>query len=176
MSSTGSNHDSHGRSGSGRKTSSSSTGRGLCTFWLGARHFGLDVSLVGEVVTLDTIASVPASPPAVRGLFNLRGTPVALLDLSVVLDLEAAKSEGSTTALVLRNDELLLGLVIDRMEAVTASDRGTFVERGAEDHPAVSGFLELAALDGEKKEVVTVLEPAVLLERLEATRLSRVED
>ena len=154
----------------------------LCTFFLGARHFGLDVSLVGEVVTLERISPVPASPAAVRGIFNLRGTPVALLDLSVVLDLEAAKGEGAaTTALVLRvdstrslaNDELLLGLVIDRMEAVSGADRGAFVERGAEDHPAVRGFLELG---GEKKEVVTVLEPAVLLERLEATRLSRVED
>jgi purine-binding chemotaxis protein CheW len=132
---------------------------------------------VGEVVTLDKIAPVPASPPAVRGLFNLRGTPVALLDLSVVLDLEAAKGDGSaTTALVLRNEELLLGLVIDRMEAVTGAERGAFVERGDEDHPAVRGFLELAGVDGEKKEVVTVLEPAVLLERLEATRLSRVEE
>jgi chemotaxis signal transduction protein len=122
----------------------------------------------------------------VRGIFNLRGMPVALLDLSVVLDLEAAKAGGAaTTALVLRvdatrslaNDELLLGLVIDRMEAVAGADRGAFVERGAEDHPAVRGFLELHGdKHGEKKEVVTVLEPAVLLERLEATRLSRVED
>jgi purine-binding chemotaxis protein CheW len=168
-SSTGSHHDSASR---GR--SDDRLGRGLCTFWLGARHFGLDVSLVGEVVTLDKIAPVPASPPAVRGLFNLRGSPVALLDLSVVLDLETAKSEGGATiALVVRHDELLLGLVIDRMEAVTAIDRGAFVERGVEDHPAVRGFLELG---GQKKDVVTVLEPAVLLERLEATRMSRVEE
>ena len=168
MSSTGSHRDSRARSSDDRR------GRGLCTFWLGARHFGLDVSLVGEVVTLDKIAPVPASPAAVRGLFNLRGMPVALLDLAVVLDLEAAKSgDGATTALVVRDEDLLLGLVIDRMEAVTGADRGTFIERGAEDHPAVRGFLEL---DGEKKEVVTVLEPAVLIERLEATRLSRVED
>ena len=150
-------------------------GRGLCTFWLGDRHFGLDVTLAAEVVTVERVAPVPMAPAAVRGLFNLRGTPVALLELGTVLGLEdvARRDARALTALVVRDGDLLVGFVIDRMEAVVAESRGTFTEAGTDDHAAVRGFLEL---DGAAGRVVTVLEPAVLLERLEAVRFVKDEE
>ena len=142
--------------------------RGVCTFWLGDRHFGLDVALVGEVVTVDAIAKVPMSPDPLRGLFNLRGSPVALLDLGPVLGLPDATptSSGAVTALVVRDDEMVVGFVIDRMEAVVPAGRGVLTEPTADDHPAVRGFLELPGV----AHAVTVLHPTVLLERLEAVR------
>src|SRR4051812_28257222 len=149
----------------------------LCTFVLAsgarARQFGLDVSLVGEVVTVEDVASVPRSPTAVRGIFNLRGTPVALLDFSAVMGLDEIVRDdtGSRIALVVRTEELLVGLEIGRMESVVARGRGRFSEPSTRDHPAVRGFLELD--DDADKRVVTVLEPAVLLERLEAVRFVR---
>jgi purine-binding chemotaxis protein CheW len=150
-------------------------GRGLCTFWLGERHFGLDVALAAEVVTVDRVAPVPMAPPSVRGLFNLRGTPVALLELGMVLGLEdvARHDARAVTALVVRDGDLLVAFVIDRMEAVVSESRGTFTEAGTDDHAAVRGFLEL---DGAAGRVVTVLEPAVLLERLEAVRFVKDEE
>ena len=69
--------------------------------------------------------------------------------------------------LVIRSGDLLVGFTVDAMEAVVAFDRGTFTEPGTHDHHAVKGFLEI---DGGAGGVVTVLEPAVLLERLEAVR------
>jgi chemotaxis signal transduction protein len=150
-------------------------GRGLCTFWLGERHFGLDVALASEVVTIDQVAPVPMAPAAVRGLFNLRGTPVALLELGAVLGLEdvARRDAKTITALVVKDGELLVGFVIDRMEAVVSEARGAFTEAGTDDHAAVRGFLEQGGAGGR---VVTVLEPAVLLERLEAVRFVKDEE
>jgi len=141
-----------------------------CTFVLGHRQFGLDVSLAAEVVTATDVVTVPRSPAAVRGIFNLRGTPIALLDLRSVLALEESGQvsfAGSAVALVVRTEELLVGLEIDRMESVIPAGRGRFSEPETRDHPAVRGFLEL------DDQVVTVLEPAVLLERLEAMRFVR---
>jgi purine-binding chemotaxis protein CheW len=152
-----------------------SPARGLCTFWLNDRYFGLDVSLVGEVVAVDAVIPVALAPPSVRGLFNLRGTPVALLELATVLGLTEAQRTSARTqsALVLRHEELTVAVVIDAMDAVVASERGTFAEPGARDHPAVKGFLEL---EGAAARVVTVLDPAVLLERLEAVRFASAAD
>ncbi len=133
------------------------------------------MALAAEVVVVERIAPVPMAPGSVRGLFNLRGTPVALMDLAMVLGLgdEAKRDARAVTALVVRDGDLLVGFVIDRMEAVVSETQGAFTEAGTDDHAAVRGFLELGGAAGR---VVTVLEPAVLLERLEAVRFVKNEE
>jgi purine-binding chemotaxis protein CheW len=118
---------------SSRNTSkSSSTTRevsvvrtGLCLFWLGGRLFGIDVSLVGEVVTVEQVLPVPMAPTGVRGLFNLRGSPIVLLDCAEVLRVEEkAQNAATITALVIRTESLSAGLLVDRMEVVLGADQG----------------------------------------------------
>ncbi len=150
----------------------SSSHGGVCTFFLGEKQYGLDVSLVGEVVSITDVAPIPMSPTSVRGIFSLRGTPVALLDFGDVLALEGGRIREAKTALVVRRDDLLVGFVIDRMEAVVPDGRGVFTDASAEDHAAVRGFLEL----DDARGVVTVIDPRTLLERIEATRFLKTED
>jgi len=144
----------------------------LCAFWLGEQCYGLETALVGEVMTVDALAPVPMAPAPVRGLFNLRGTPVALLDLSRVLELpelmpvEEPRPGKPLVALVLRTERLLVGLLIRRMEMVITRGRGSFSPPGvsAAEHPIVAGFLELSERGGL---TVTVLDPDALLARLD---------
>ena len=144
----------------------------LCAFWLGEQCYGLETALVGEVMTVDAIAPVPMAPAPVRGLFNLRGTPVALVDLSRVLELpDAAPIEDPRpgrplVAMVVRTEALLVGLLIRRMEMVITRGRGVFSppEPSAAEHPVVAGFLEVSDHGGL---TVTVLDPTALLERLD---------
>src|ERR1700722_10613998 len=106
-----------GADGSGAVTAARE--RGLCTFWLSDRQFGLDVGLVGEIVTVENALPVPLAPAAVRGVFNLRGTPIALLDIGQVLGLDLGKEdELRKTALVVRNEGVVVAFLIDRMETV----------------------------------------------------------
>jgi chemotaxis signal transduction protein len=141
----------------------------LCTFWLGDRCLGLDVSLVGEVVTLAGTTPVPAAQTAVRGIFNLRGAPVVVLDLAAVLDLQHEHRPGSQpVGLLLRSGDIIAAGQIDRMDSVVPPGRGDFVDRepGTE-HQAVLGFLDDRDSGGR---VITVIDPAVLVQRLKALR------
>jgi chemotaxis signal transduction protein len=153
--------------------SSSQTGRGgltnpLCAFWLGGRCLGLDVSLVGEVVALAGTTPVPRANPAVRGIFNLRGAPVVVLDLARVLDLGDGGSAAHGVGLLLRTNEIVAAGEIERVEAVIPAGRGEFVDRDAAgDHPAVRGFLDDRAHGGH---VVTVVDAEALVQRLKALR------
>jgi chemotaxis signal transduction protein len=122
----------------------------VCAFWLGAECFGLDVSLVGEVVNVDAVLPVPLAPAPLLGLFNLRGTAVALVDLAQVLALGGAplprpEPNGPRCALVLRTGELVAAAWIDRMEAVISPDRATFAHPSEGDGPVVKGFVEVVA-------------------------------
>lgn len=166
-----------GSAGTGRSGSGSGSGAyaeeglntSLCAFWLGSKCFALDTKLVGEVVTVEAVTPVPKSHAAVLGLFNLRGTPVALVDLSAVLELsEAAAAKEVRTALVLKSGGLMAAALIDRMEAVIPVGRGRFSPReGGEEDPVVQGFLEVSLRGGI---VLTVFDAAKLLERIEALK------
>jgi len=141
---------------------------GLCAFWLAGRCLGLDVALVGEVVAIQGATPVPLAHDAVRGIFNLRGAPVVVLELARILDLGDGDDHGGKVGLVLRARDIVAAAQIDRLEAVIPAGRGVFVPRDAAgDHPAVLGFLDDRDATGR---VVTVLDPVVLIERLEALR------
>jgi len=143
-----------------------------CAFWLGAHCYGLDIAVVGEVVEVDALAPVPLAPAPVRGLFNLRGTPVALVDPTKLLGLpeppmnDEPRPGRPLTALVLRAEGVLMALQIRRMEMVVTRGKGIFsaAEDSDAEHPVVAGFLEL----GERGALtVTVLEVQAILAHIE---------
>jgi chemotaxis signal transduction protein len=140
---------------------------GVCVFHIGAERYGLDVALVGEVVAVDHVIAVPGAPAGVLGLFNLRGTPVALLDLSRVLGLgdgPSAPLGAEPTALVLVGPAGILAAArVDRVGAVIPPDRARPMPHDrAADHAAVEMLLET-----EAHGVVTVLDGAALYAALE---------
>jgi chemotaxis signal transduction protein len=143
----------------------------LCTFWLGERCFALDTRLVGEVVTIEDKIPVPLAPPAVRGIFNLRGEPVPLVSLAQVLGINESKvgAGKDTTAIVLRSGDFVVGLIADRMEAVIPEGRGRLTPpAGTEDDRAILGFLELD--EGKLATVISVLDPSFVLAQLTELR------
>jgi len=165
-------------------TGSSSTGRGaegvslgartagfratLCAFWIGPRCYAVDIGLVGEVVGVDRFLDVPLAPPGILGLFSLRGIPVALLDLTVVLELAdrvSGRDGTPVSALVLsRPSGVIAAIVVDRVEGVVPEGRGVYTPREwAHEHPAVQGFVEV---EFRRPVVVTVLDPIELTSRL----------
>jgi chemotaxis signal transduction protein len=144
--------------------------RGLCAFWLQNRCFALDVELVREVVNVDAVVAVPLSPPALVGLFNLRGTPVALVDLAQVLELGDRPVPAEPTrdrtllAIVLGSGDLVAAAIIDKMEAVLPPGRENLLRSEGGDAGVTKGFIEARHRPGL---VVTVLDPNAVVERLE---------
>lgn len=125
-----------------------------------------------EIVEVDALAAVPMAPVPVRGLFNLRGTPIALVDPTKLLNLpeppmnDEPRPGRPLNALVLRTETVLVGLLIRRMEMVLTSGKGVFTASEATDaeHPVVVGFLELA----ERGELtVTVLAAEAILDHVD---------
>jgi purine-binding chemotaxis protein CheW len=149
------------------------TDHGLCAFWLGGRCFGLDIRWVGEVVALESITRVPNARAAIRGLFNLRGEPVVVLDIAEILELgprDSSPASGPTTdkiGLVLRMGDLTAAAQVERVESIIPPGRGELSPRGDGEHRAVIGLLDDRASGGR---IVTVLDSELLIERLHALR------
>jgi len=150
-----------------RSTGTPAHDSGLCAFWLAGRCFGLDVRWVGEVVALDAMTRVPNARPAIRGLFNLRGEPVVVLDLSEILELGDRDRPSGKVGLVLRMSGLTAVVQVERVESILPPGRGELAARGDGEHRAVVGILDDRAAGGR---IVTVLDSELLFERLQALR------
>ncbi len=74
------------------------------TFRMGDRLFGLDILVVREINRILDITSVPHAEAHIRGLINLRGQIVTILDLGVKLGLEPRIVGDETHNIILKSD------------------------------------------------------------------------
>ena len=88
------------------------------TFHVGKYLFGVDVSLVQEIVRLQTITPVPLSGKDIAGLINLRGEVLTAVDLRARLGLPAPESKRDPINVVIRVDEEPVSLLVDEIGGV----------------------------------------------------------
>ena len=90
-------------------------------FRVGGSVYGCDITEAREIIPLRPMTRLPGAPAFVRGLLNIRGTIVTVLDLGVRLDAGRAPiTDGSI--LLVRHRERLVGLVVDEVADVRVLD------------------------------------------------------
>ncbi len=87
-------------------------------FHLGAEEFGIPVRAVREIMGMQEITAVPQTPPHVRGVLNLRGKVIPVIDLRVKFGLEQVEYGQRTSIIVVRVDDLLMGAIVDGVSEV----------------------------------------------------------
>ncbi len=92
------------------------------TFSLSGESFGLPVSYVQEILRVATITRVPHAPQAVRGVTNMRGRVLPVVDLRVRLGLPEAEITVHNRILVAATRGRLIGLLVDAVQQVTRID------------------------------------------------------
>ena len=96
--------------------------RQYLTFMLGDDLFSLDVSQVREVLDLSPITKVPGTPDFMRGVINVRGSVVPVMDLRAKFGLVNAGNTHDTRIVVMDLDiggeSVLLGALADSVHEV----------------------------------------------------------
>ncbi|HWH00804.1 MAG TPA: chemotaxis protein CheW [Pilimelia sp.] len=101
--------------------------RQYATFEVAEQLFGVDVAAVQEVLSFSEYTAVPLAPPAVGGLFNLRGQVIAAVDLRVQLGLAPRElHDGPVMNVILRGDDEPVSLLVDRIGEVIDLDESAF--------------------------------------------------
>jgi purine-binding chemotaxis protein CheW len=91
----------------------------LLTFTLDREEFGIPVTQVREVIRVSDITRVPQAPAHVRGVANLRGRILAVVELRSRLGLHAAELTPRSRVIVVEVRERVLGLLVDAVSQVT---------------------------------------------------------
>ena len=86
----------------------------LTTFFLAGEEYGVDVRLVQEIVRVSTITQVPRAPEFVRGVINLRGRIIPVVDLKRKLGLGVVdETNRQARIVVVKVRDRLIGLLVD---------------------------------------------------------------
>jgi len=92
------------------------------TFWLGSEVFGMDIRTVREIIPCGSMTSVPLMPAFVRGVINLRGAVVPVVDLHARFGRAPARLCKKSCIVIfdaLRSGERVeLGLLVDAVSEV----------------------------------------------------------
>lgn len=93
------------------------------TFVLDNEHYGVEVIKIREIIRMQKITPVPQMPSHVKGVINLRGKIIPVMDLRLRFNLTAKESDDNTCIVVVnltRDDGVsaLTGLVVDSVEEV----------------------------------------------------------
>ena len=91
----------------------------MVTFSLAGKDYGVDIMNVKEIAKADKFTYVPNAASFVRGVYNLRGEIIPIIDLRMFFHLPVErKSEGIENMLILRVEERVYGTIVDKIDKV----------------------------------------------------------
>ena len=132
------------------------------TFTLEEESYGIDVLQVREIIRLTDITAVPQMPAYVRGVINLRGKIIPVMDLRLRFGFAAAANTEQNCIVVVQvknpaGQATAMGLVVDAVEEVAqlaAADIEETPDFGA--HVATGYILGMAKIKGAVKTLLNI--------------------
>lgn len=94
--------------------------REFLTFRLGQEEYCLDILKVQEIRGYDTVTSIANTPDFIKGVINLRGNIVPIVDLRIKFRLSEARYDATTIAIILNLKKKMIGMVVDSVSDVIA--------------------------------------------------------
>jgi len=92
------------------------------TFALGKEEYGLEILKVREIIGYMDITAVPRTPECVRGVINLRGQVISVVDLRAKFNMPTVERTDETCIIVVEtragNRVLSTGIIVDRVSEV----------------------------------------------------------
>jgi purine-binding chemotaxis protein CheW len=94
------------------------SGNQYLTFQLAEEQFGIDILRVQEIKGLAHLTQIPNVPPYIKGVMNLRGTVVPVVDLRHRFSMPAATYNQFTVIIIVTVGAKVMGLVVDAVSDV----------------------------------------------------------
>lgn len=122
---------------------SAMTSREFLTFKLGVEEYGMDILKVQEIRGYDTVTSIANAPSFIKGIINLRGIIVPIVDLRIKFNLKNIEYNQFTVVIILSLCTRVVGVVVD-----SVSDVLTLTPDQIKDAPTLSSNLDTGYIIG----------------------------
>jgi purine-binding chemotaxis protein CheW len=88
------------------------------TFSIGKESYGIEIQYVTEIIGIQAITEVPELPDYVRGIINLRGKIIPVMDIRIRFKKEPKEYNDRTCVIVIDIQGLAIGLIVDSVSEV----------------------------------------------------------
>lgn len=88
------------------------------TFILGEEEYGVEILKVQEIIGITPVTKVPYLPVFVKGVINLRGIVVPVIDLRLRFNLDMADYTDHTCVIIVKMGEKVTGMIVDTVSEV----------------------------------------------------------
>ena len=88
------------------------------TFFLGKEEYAIEILKVMEIIGLMAITPVPSMPHYIRGVLNLRGKIIPVMDLRSRFGFESVEDTEETCIIVVQESNFRMGVVVDKVSEV----------------------------------------------------------
>ena len=88
------------------------------TFQTGKEFFGISISYVNEIIAMQPIAAIPEVDDYIKGLINLRGKIIPVIDVRVRFKMEPTEYTDRTCIIVIDVKSTMIGLIVERLAEV----------------------------------------------------------
>ena len=133
----------------------SGDGTQLVTFTLGDEYYGVDILKVRELISYSAPSVLPNVPRCIKGVINLRGLIVPIVDLRAKFGMPDVQYDQYTVVIIVQVGEKLIGIIVD-----SVSDVIFLRDDQKQETPEFSRNIDTAFIEGMgqiKEEMVILL-------------------
>lgn len=88
------------------------------TFQIGKEFFGISISYVEEIIAMQEITSIPEVEDYIKGLINLRGKIIPVIDVRIRFKMEPQEYTDRTCIIVISVKSIMIGLIVEKIAEV----------------------------------------------------------
>jgi len=90
----------------------------LVVFELANEFYGIDIAVVESIIKMQEITQLPQTPAYLKGVTNLRGTVLPVIDLRIRFGMETQNDTKQTRVIIVTMGEVKVGLMVDGVSEV----------------------------------------------------------
>ncbi|MGW8248443.1 MAG: chemotaxis protein CheW [Acidiferrobacterales bacterium] len=147
------------------------------TFFLAGEEYGVSILDVQEVRVWDGVTSIPNAPVYVKGVLDLRGVIVPIIDLRIRFNMESVDYDETTVIVVLKIEaggkEHIIGIVVDAVSDVL--DVSSEQQKAAPEFETSGNTEFISGLATVNSKMVILLDTNKLLSRKEIAAITETE-
>lgn len=146
------------------------------TFKSGNEYFGIKIEYVNEIIVYQEITEIPETEEYIKGLINLRGKIIPVIDVRIRFKQETFEYNDRTCIIVLNVKELVVGLIVEKIAEVVEITEGNILPNPKIGKADRSQNKYVYGIGKVGDEVKLLLDPERLLNDEDTALIEQVND
>ena len=155
------------------KTKELKSANRFLTFFVADEQYGIEISKIKEILAPINITHIPKTPNFVKGVINLRGSIIPVVDIRLKFEMQEREMDIETAIIIYEIDKVSIGFIVDRVEDVLTLDESHISEAPRFGANIDTSFIEnVAEVDDD---VIMLLNLEKVFEAEELLDISKLE-